>query len=216
MSLQKEKRDLEQQVQSLQINIRAKQLTTNSTNPLYSQMDDKSRRQVEQKDLEKQRVKDRIERTKQETRVLRQQQVVEAIINQNKGNKKVQEKFVELFTVRQNYEGLTKKKAALQEQIQNFYSIDAFGMISQELAERDLCVVDAALASQTKSGFGKTESNILFVNQTASQLILGNQSGGKIVNFDGNGSAAGPQLQGGLGNFHDHAFSNKNLKLLKR
>lgn len=92
-------------------------------------------------------------------------------------------------------------------------------MIAGDLIERDLTVVDSALVSQSRGLIGKQESNILFINHTATQLTLGKKSG-KMVNMGDQalGSTAAPQIAGGLGAFHEHAtaLSKKDGLKLKR
>jgi hypothetical protein len=55
----------------------------------------------------------------------------------------------------------------LQQQIDHYYSIESIGMIAGDLIERDLTVVDSALVTQPRGLIGKQESNILFINHTA-------------------------------------------------
>jgi hypothetical protein len=95
-------------------------------------------------------------------------------LSQSKGNKIVQDKFYELFSIRKRFDDLKKQRATLKSQIDQYYSIDSFGMVSHELAERDLCIVDSAFVASGRSrAVPRLDSNVLFVNHTASQLMIG-------------------------------------------
>jgi len=66
-------------------------------------------------------------------------------------------------------------------------------MIAGDLIQRDLTVVDSALISQSRGLIGRQESNILFINHTATQLTLG-KNAGKMVNMgdQASGSSTAP------------------------
>jgi len=82
--------------------------------------------------------------------------------------------------------------------------------VGRELAERDIFVVDAARMPERHQ---TVESAVLFCNQTAGQLILGNSASAPYALEN---TPQGLSLPGGPEDFHKHAYSNKNAKLLKR
>lgn len=217
--MQKEKQQLESSIKNLDNDIRAKQLTSTASNPLYMQMDEAARKRVEQKDAQIAQYKTTMEQTRRRITDLRNNQSVENILSQNKGDRRLQDKFMELVKIRVQFEQVKNQKAALQEQIDHYYSIESIGMIAGDLIERDLAVVDSALISQSRGLIGKQESNILFINHTATQLTLGKDSA-KLIKMNDQlaASTAAPSISGGLGAFHEHAtaLSKKDGPKLKR
>jgi hypothetical protein len=84
--------------------------------------------------------------------------------------KLIKEKFYYLFDLKQRYDRLQEQKRTLNSQINNYINLDSVATISQELIERDMCMVDSALVRPQKNLV--TDSNLLFINHVASQSQL--------------------------------------------
>lgn len=78
---------LETDIKNLDDSIIAKQLMHTSGNPLYAHMDEKTRKTAEQKDGAIVQLRDKIEQTKRKISDLRNNQGIESILAQHKGNK---------------------------------------------------------------------------------------------------------------------------------
>ncbi len=80
--------------------------------------------------------------------------------------KLIKEKFYYLFDLKQRFDKLQEQKRTLGSHLSNYLSLDSVGTISQELIERDMCLVDSALLKHQKNLV--TDSNLLFINHVAS------------------------------------------------
>ena len=86
----------------------------------------------------------------------------------NKASKRLNEKLEELIDIKDRYDSLSQQKTAIGRQVDSYYNIESFNVVSRELTQRNICAVDSALiVPQGRGNIGGFESNVMFVNYTA-------------------------------------------------
>ena len=75
--------------------------------------------------------------------------------------------------MKESYEQIHKQKKLYSAQIDQYMNIDNLSIVAQDLAERDMCLLDSAVVNKKKEGV--FESDILYVNSLASMPQLMNK-----------------------------------------
>jgi hypothetical protein len=74
------------------------------------------------------------------------------------------DKFDKLLLLKGRYDKLQEKNKVLQKSVKEFVTLNQVELVSQELAERDICMIDSAFLANKSRSIGNTESNVIFVN----------------------------------------------------
>ena len=84
--------------------------------------------------------------------------------NPQKNVRSFAEKFDRLVNLKVRYEKFQERNKVLQKSAKEFVTMESLDLVTKELADRDLCMIDSALITNRKKAQGNIESNVLFVN----------------------------------------------------